>query len=92
MASPLASGDGLPIIQGYDSRFYHIPETASSEYAPYLPCTAVQPISTSTSSTEERSHSKGSISHLQGLWFSPTELTMTSLFHFEDKVHLRNLS
>ena len=27
----------------------------------------------------------------EGFWFSPTELIMTSLFHFEDKVHRRNL-
>ena len=25
-------------------------------------------------------------------WFSPAELVMTSLFHFEDKVHYRNLT
>ena len=28
----------------------------------------------------------------EGFWFSPTELVMTSLFHFEDKVHRRNLT
>ena len=28
----------------------------------------------------------------EGLWFSPTKLVMTSLFHFEDKVHCRNLN
>ena len=28
----------------------------------------------------------------EGYWFSPTELIMTSLFHFEDKVQLRGLS
>ena len=28
----------------------------------------------------------------EGYWFSPTELIMTSLFHFEDKVHRRGLS
>ena len=28
----------------------------------------------------------------EGFWFSPTELFMTSLFHFEDKVHRRNLT
>ena len=28
----------------------------------------------------------------EGFWFSPTELIMTSLFHFEDKVHHRNLT
>ena len=28
----------------------------------------------------------------EGFWFSPTELIMTSLFHFEDKVHRRNLT
>ena len=27
----------------------------------------------------------------EGYWFSPAELFMTSLFHFEDKVHRRNL-
>ena len=27
----------------------------------------------------------------KGYWFSPAELFMTSLFHFEDKVHRRNL-
>ena len=27
----------------------------------------------------------------EGYWFSPDELFMTSLFHFEDKVHRRNL-
>ena len=27
----------------------------------------------------------------QGYWFSPTELIMTSLFHFEDRVHRRSL-
>ena len=29
---------------------------------------------------------------LEGYWFSPTELIMTSLFHFKDKVHHRGLS
>ena len=28
----------------------------------------------------------------EGHWFSPVELIMTSLFHFEDKVHRRSLS
>ena len=28
----------------------------------------------------------------EGFWFNPTELIMTSLFHFEDKVHRRNLT
>ena len=28
----------------------------------------------------------------EGFWFSPVELVMTSLFHFEDKVHHRNLT
>ena len=28
----------------------------------------------------------------EGFWFSPVELFMTSLFHFEDKVHHRNLT
>ena len=28
---------------------------------------------------------------LEGFWFSPAELIMTSLFHFEDKVHRRSL-
>ena len=28
----------------------------------------------------------------EGFWLSPTELVMTSLFHFEDKVHRRNLT
>ena len=28
----------------------------------------------------------------EGFWFSPTKLVMTSLFHFEDKVHRRNLT
>ena len=28
---------------------------------------------------------------LEGYWFSPTELIMTSIFHFEDKVHHRSL-
>ena len=28
----------------------------------------------------------------EGYWFSPTELIMTSLFHFEDRVHRRSLS
>ena len=28
----------------------------------------------------------------KGLWFSPVELVMTSLFHFEDKFHHRNLT
>ena len=28
----------------------------------------------------------------EGYWFSPEELIMTSLFHFEDKVHRRSLS
>ena len=28
----------------------------------------------------------------EGFWFSPAELIMTSLFHFEDKVHRRNLT
>ena len=27
----------------------------------------------------------------EGYWFSPTELIMTSLFHFEDRVHRRSL-
>ena len=27
----------------------------------------------------------------EGFWFSPAELIMTSLFHFEDKVHCRGL-
>ena len=27
----------------------------------------------------------------EGFWFSPSELIMTSLFHFEDKVHRRSL-
>ena len=29
---------------------------------------------------------------LEGYWLSPAELIMTSLFHFEDKVHSRSLS
>ena len=28
----------------------------------------------------------------EGYWFSPAELILTSLFHFEDKVHRRSLS
>ena len=28
---------------------------------------------------------------LEGYWFSPVELIMTSLFHFEDRVHRRSL-
>ena len=28
----------------------------------------------------------------EGFWLSPAELIMTSLFHFEDKVHRRNLT
>ena len=28
----------------------------------------------------------------EGFWFSPAELIMTSLFHFKDKVHRRNLT
>ena len=28
----------------------------------------------------------------EGFWLSPAELFMTSLFHFEDKVHRRNLT
>ena len=28
----------------------------------------------------------------EGYWFSPTELIMTSLFHFEDRVHRRSLA
>ena len=28
----------------------------------------------------------------EGFWFSPTELIMTSLFHFEDKIHCKNLN
>ena len=28
----------------------------------------------------------------EGYWFNPAELLMTSLFHFEDKVHRRNLT
>ena len=28
---------------------------------------------------------------LEGFWFSPEELIMTSLFHFEDRVHRRSL-
>ena len=28
----------------------------------------------------------------EGFWFSPAELFMTSLLHFEDKVHRRNLT
>ena len=29
---------------------------------------------------------------LEGFWFSPVELIMTSLFHFEDKVHRKSLT
>ena len=28
----------------------------------------------------------------EGYWFSPAELIMTTLFHFEDKVHRRHLT
>ena len=28
---------------------------------------------------------------LEGYWFSPTKLIMTSLFHFEDRVHRQSL-
>ena len=28
----------------------------------------------------------------EGFWFNPIELIMTSLFHFEDKIHRRNLT
>ena len=28
----------------------------------------------------------------EGFWFSPAELIMTSLFHFEDKVHRKSLT
>ena len=28
----------------------------------------------------------------EGFWFNPAKLVMTSLFHFEDKVHYRNLT
>ena len=28
----------------------------------------------------------------EGYWFSPTELVMTSLLHFEDKVHRKSLA
>ena len=28
----------------------------------------------------------------EGFWFSPVALVMTSLFHFEDKVHCKNLT
>ena len=28
----------------------------------------------------------------EGFWFSPTKLIMTSLFHFEEKFHRKNLS
>ena len=28
----------------------------------------------------------------EGFWFSPADIIMTSLFHFEDKVHRRNLT
>ena len=28
---------------------------------------------------------------LEGFWFSPAEMIMTSLFHFEDRVHRRSL-
>ena len=28
----------------------------------------------------------------EGYWFSPAELIMTSLFHFEDRVHRRSLA
>ena len=28
----------------------------------------------------------------EGFWFSPAELIMTTLFHFEDKVHLKSLT
>ena len=28
----------------------------------------------------------------EGFWFNPAELVMTSLFHYEDKIHYKNLS
>ena len=28
----------------------------------------------------------------EGFWFSPTKLIMTALFHFEEKIHRKNLS
>ena len=28
----------------------------------------------------------------EGFWLSPLELIMTALFHFEEKIHLKNFS
>ena len=92
MAPPLALGDGFPVIQRHKNSIYPFPETAPLEYAPYRPHTTVQPLPTPTYRT-----ARGAILEVlcrisEGFWFSPAELIMTSLFHFEDKVHRRNLT
>ena len=81
MTPSLDQGDGSSTIPGHDSRVLFIQEVASSKYAPH------------THSIEERSHSGEALYHIsKGFWFIPVELIMTSLFHFEEKVHLKNVT
>ena len=92
MVPSLYQGDGSFIIPGHDCRVYIFQEAASPTYAPYRSHFTVQSVSLQHL-VQRREAILEALYHIfEGFWFSPTELIMTSLFHFEYKVHRRHLT
>ncbi|RVW19616.1 hypothetical protein CK203_114691 [Vitis vinifera] len=67
------------------------PEGASTWDASCRCGVALQHISTSSYGAEEVSYIRGFISDIRGFYFGPHHLIMTSLLHFEEKVHRKKL-
>ena len=66
MATSFTSGDGPDPLPRHISSLYFVPETASTRDDFCGPCTAVQSVSSSASSSEAGLHPRGPIPHFKG--------------------------
>ena len=93
MGPPTSSRDGSSTSPRLHSGASILQEAAPASDGADQPFIPYQSIPATTLCAAEGSHLGGSLPDLGGgYWFSPSELVMTSLMHFEEKVHRKGLT
>ena len=92
MGPSFALEDGMDPLPRHISWPYFVPETTSNRDAFCRPRVAVQSVSSSSCCLKSGTILEALYRVYEGFWFSPLKLIMTSLFHFEEKIHRKHLT
>ena len=92
VASTITVRDGSLSRSRYHSRAYTLPPTAFPTDAPSGPRASDQLIPTTILCTAQGAILEALYRISEGFWFSPSELVMTYLMHFKEKVHRKGLA